>query len=150
MAVESSCPSVPPSLLLLGSMVSVQWGAALAKPMMVELTPAGVVVLRLGFAALVLMLIQRPWLHPPSTANSRSLVWFGLTMAVMNGFFYAAIARIPLGIAVTIEFLGPLGVALYHSRRRLDLLWVLLAAIGIALLMPLPGSTLDRSACCLP
>jgi inner membrane transporter RhtA len=138
-----SKPAFPPALLVFSSMVSIQLGSAIAKPLMADLGAAGVVLLRLGFAAVILMVIQRPQWREFSPIDYRNLTCFGLTLAVMNGFYYGAIARIPIGIAVTIEFLGPLAVALCKSRRRLDLLWVALAATGIALLSPTPSSSLD-------
>ncbi len=128
--------AVPPVALVLFSIVSTQLGSAIAKPLFPVLGPAGVVLLRLAFSALMLACWQRPDWRRYGAAEYRLLVLFGLAIALMNGFFYAAIARIPIGIAVTLEFLGPLGVALFKSRRRLDLLWVALAAVGIALLSP--------------
>ena len=143
MAATANKPSIPPTLLLFGSMISIQLAAAIAKPLMADLGPSGVVLLRVGFAALMLMLLQRPSWRGYRPQDYRNLLGFGFGMAVMNGFYYASIARIPIGIAVTLEFLGPLGVAVLKSHRRLDLLWVLLAAGGIALLTPTPGSNLD-------
>lgn len=128
---------MPPVLLVLLSIVSTQLGSAIAKPLFPVLGPTGVVLLRLAFSTVMLALWQRPDWRRYGASEYRLLVLFGLSIALMNGFFYAAIARIPIGIAVTVEFLGPLGVALLKSRRRLDLLWVALAALGIALLTPL-------------
>lgn len=135
--------ALPPVALVLLSILSTQLGAAIAKPLFLELSPPGVVLLRLGFGALMLMLWKRPDWGRYSAQEYRLLVLFGLSIATMNGFFYGAIARIPIGIAVTVEFLGPLGVALLKSRRRLDLLWVALAGAGVLLLSPTPGSALD-------
>lgn len=143
MAATSPRPTIPPALLVFGSMVSIQLSSSLAKPLMADLGPSGVVLMRLGFAALMLMALQRPRWSDYSMEHYRNLIWFGLTMAVMNGFYYAAIARIPIGIAVTLEFLGPLAVALCKSRHRIDLLWVALAGVGITLLAPTPSSNLD-------
>lgn len=143
MAASASKPSIPPTLLVFGSMISIQLAAAIAKPLMTDLGPSGVVLLRVGFAALMLMLLQRPSWRGYRPQDYRNLLGFGIAMAMMNGFYYASIARIPIGIAVTLEFLGPLGVAVLKSHRRLDLLWVLLATGGIALLTPTPGSNLD-------
>lgn len=133
--------------LVAGSIVSVQIGAALATTLFDELGPTGAVMLRLGFAALVLAVIWRP--HPAGldVAGRREVLLFGLVLAGMNTCFYLSLDRIPLGIAVTLEFVGPLGVALALSRRRLDLLWAALAGIGILLLSPLPGSDLDLLGC---
>jgi inner membrane transporter RhtA len=122
-------------------MVTVQVGAALAKSLFSSLSPAGVVFLRVGFAALVLLTIWRPWRGAArryTHADAAAVVAFGLVLALMNLTFYTSIARLPLGVAVTVEFIGPLGVAVAGSRRLLDVLWVILAAAGILLLAPLP------------
>jgi inner membrane transporter RhtA len=136
--------TMPPSSLLIVGMLTVQLGAALAIELFGALGPGGVVFLRVGFAALTLLAIWRPWRRfgPGALAGARradyvAVVLFGLTLAGMNFIFYSALARIPLGIAVTIEFIGPLGVAVAGSRRALDVLWVVLAVGGILLLAPL-------------
>jgi inner membrane transporter RhtA len=129
--------------LVLSGIVSVQVGAAFATTLFDELGPAGTVFLRIAFAALLLLLIWRPPLRLGEGAARRDVLLLGLVLAGMNLSFYVALDRIPLGIAVTLEFVGPLGVALAGSRRRLDLLWVGLAAAGILLLAPVPGSDLD-------
>ena len=113
--------------------MSTQVGAALAKGLFDDLGPGGTTFLRVGFAAVVLTLVARPAIAGRSSGDLWTAAVFGLTLAGMNLCFYEAIDRIPLGIAVTIEFLGPLGVAVALSRRRLDFLWVVLAAVGIAL-----------------
>jgi inner membrane transporter RhtA len=125
---------VPPTLLVLAAVASVQFGAALAKTLFDELGAGGTVFVRVLFAALVLALIWRPRLAGHERREIRLAVVFGLVLAAMNLCFYAAIDRIPLGIAVTLEFVGPLGVAVFGSRQPLDLLWVGLAAAGILLL----------------
>lgn len=120
----------PPALVLLG-IVSVQVGAGIAKQLFAQVPPAGLVTLRIAFAAVLLTAVARPRLRGHSRADLAVVLAFGLAMAVMNFSIYQAFARIPLGIAVTVEFLGPLGVAIAGSRRKLDLLWVLLAAAGV-------------------
>jgi inner membrane transporter RhtA len=105
--------------------------------------PAGTVLLRQAFAALVLVLAWRPRIRGRSAADWRLVAAFGVVLATMNLSIYAAIDRIPLGIAVTIEFVGPLGVAVAGSRRALDLLWVALAAGGILLLSDFGTADLD-------
>jgi len=123
----------PPTLVLLG-IVSVQLGSALAKHLFSTVGSFGTVALRLFFAAVVLMLFWRPSLR----MNRRTwtvVLSYGVTLGLMNECFYLALARIPLGIAVTISFLGPLAVALAGSRRWLDALWAVLAAGGVVLLM---------------
>ena len=135
--------AVPPTGLVLLSISSTQLGAAIAKSLFNELGSAGTVLLRVGFAALVLLLLWRPRLRGYVRANYFVVILFGLALAGMNLCFYSALERIPLGIAVTIEFVGPLAVAIAGSKRLLDLLWVLLAASGIVLLAPLGGRNLD-------
>jgi len=122
------------ALLVLGSIVSVQSGAALATGLFDSVGPAGAVFLRAGFGALALLLLTRgaplrtrEWPH-------RDVWLLSVSVAAVNLFFYAALDRLPLGITVTLEFVGPLGVAVFGSHRRRDLLWALLAAIGIVLL----------------
>ena len=129
--------------LVLGGIVSVQVGAAFATTLFDEVGPGGTVLLRIAFAAVLLMAIWRPALRLGSEGAVRDVLLFGLVLAGMNLSFYAALDRIPLGIAVTLEFVGPLGVAILRSRRTRDLLWVALAAAGLLLLSPVPGSDLD-------
>jgi inner membrane transporter RhtA len=126
--------AIPPPALVLLDILSVQLGAAVAKHLFTTVGSLGAVALRSFFAAAVLLLVWRPSMR----MNRR--VWtvvlsYGAVLGVMNLCFYLALARIPLGIAVTIEFLGPLAVALAGSRRWLDAFWALLAAAGVALLM---------------
>jgi inner membrane transporter RhtA len=134
---------VPPTLLVLLAIASVQWGAALAKSLFDEVGVGGAVFLRVLFAALVLALIWRPRLAGHTRRDLVLALLFGLVLAGMNLAFYSAIDRIPLGIATTFEFVGPLGVAVFGSRRRLDLVWVGLAAAGILLLSGFGGESLD-------
>jgi inner membrane transporter RhtA len=122
-----------PGLVLVG-IASVQVGAAFAIKLFDHLGPAGTVLLRVLFAAIVLCAIWRPDLREHSRADLRLAAVFGLVLAFMNLTFYESLDRIHLGIAVTLEFLGPLGVALVGSRNRLDVLWALLAAAGVVLL----------------
>jgi inner membrane transporter RhtA len=119
------------------SIFSVQLGAAVAKSLFDSLGPGGTVFLRIAFAALVLLLLVRPQLGGHDRAGYLVAGVFGLALAGMNFSIYLAIDRIPLGVAVTLEFVGPLGVAVAGSRRVLDLLWVVLATAGILLLAPL-------------
>jgi inner membrane transporter RhtA len=136
---------VPPTLLVLASIASVQFGAAFAKTLFDELGAGGTVFLRTLVAAIVLGLIWRPRLAGHSRGELGLALVFGLVLAAMNFCFYSSIERIPLGIAVTFEFVGPLGVAVFGSRRPLDLLWVALAAAGILLLSDIgSGGGLDR------
>jgi inner membrane transporter RhtA len=129
--------------LVLGGIVSVQVGAAVATTLFDELGPAGTVLVRVFFSALVLVALWRPALRGLGGARLRDVALFGFALAAMNFSFYAALDRIPLGIAVTLEFVGPLGVALAASRRAIDLVWVALAAAGIVLLAPASGGDID-------
>ncbi len=153
--VESSAASVtvsgraalgrlPAPLLLVAAAFSVQSGAALATTLFEELGPPGTVFLRTLFAAIVLALLARPrswrsWRGGPL----RWALGLGVALAGVNSLFYEAIDRVPLGVAVTVEFLGPLAVAVAGSRRRLDFVWILLAGSGVALLGS-PTVDLDR------
>jgi inner membrane transporter RhtA len=134
---------VPPTLLVLLGIASVQFGAALAKGLFDELGVGGTVFLRVLFAALVLMAIWRPSLRGRGRHDLLLVAVFGLVLAGMNLAFYSSLDRIPLGAAVTFEFVGPLGVAVAGSRRPLDLVWVALAAAGILLLSDLGAGGLD-------
>jgi len=134
---------IPPTLLVLLAVSSVQFGGAFAKTLFDEVGPGGTVFLRVVFGAAVLAALWRPRLRGRSGADWRLLVSFGLVLVAMNLAFYEALARIPLGIAVTFEFIGPLGVAVAGSRRALDFLWVVLAAAGILLLSDFGGADLD-------
>jgi inner membrane transporter RhtA len=127
-------PRLPPQVLLLGSIGSVQFGSAFAAKLFDRAGPGGVVFLRLALSAVILLAIARPSLRHRSRADILSAVVFGLVLGGMNWSFYEALDRLPLGVAVTIEFLGPLTVAVAGSRRLLDLLWVGLAGGGVALL----------------
>ena len=132
--------------LVIGAIVSIQVGAAIATTLFDEVGPGGAVFVRILFAAIVLMAIWRPALRVPE-AGAKDVLALGALLGVMNLTFYEALDRIPLGIAVTLEFIGPLTVAVLGSRRRLDLLWVGLAAAGLVLLAPVPGSDLDALGC---
>lgn len=135
--------AIPPTGLVLLSVSSTQIGAALAKGLFGTLGPAGTASLRVGFAALVLFFVWRPTVKGYSRSAYISCLWFGIALAAMNLCFYVALARIPLGVAVTLEFVGPLGVAIFGSRRLIDVLWVFLAASGIVSLAPLTGATFN-------
>lgn len=122
-----------PVLFILGSCISLQFGAALATQLFPALGSWGTTALRLGIAAIVLLVIVRPKLHRFTRQQWIAVLLFGGAIGAMNGSFYAAIARIPLGTAVAIEFLGPLAVSALLSTRRSDLLWVVLALGGVGL-----------------
>lgn len=120
--------------MVLGSIVSVQSGSALATKLFDQVGTGGATLLRSGFGALILLVVARRSLPALRNSQLHDIVLFGLILAAMNVSFYAAIDRIPLGVAVTLEFTGPLAVAVFGSRRRRDLLWAGLAAAGILLL----------------
>jgi inner membrane transporter RhtA len=131
--------AVAPALVI-GAVVSVQCGSAAATTLFDRVGPAGAVLYRLAFAAVLLLAIWRP---RPLEAGRDGLLLvcaFGLTLAAMNLSFYEALDRIDLGVAVTLEFVGPLLVGLFGSRRRLDLVWVACAAAGVLLLTRPSGS----------
>lgn len=131
-----------PVWLVLAAIVSVQVGAAFAKSLFALTDPTAVAWLRMAAAALVFWLFARPRLRGRTWAQWRVVIGYGIALAGMNWAIYQSFARIPIGLAVTIEFLGPLGVALIGSRRARDLLWVALAAVGVALLGVFP-TTVD-------
>ncbi|MGS2644823.1 EamA family transporter [Streptosporangium sp. LJ11] len=141
--LKAASDAVPPSGLVILAILSVQVGAGFAKDLFSQLPPSAVVFLRIATGALIMGAIARPRLRGLSRADVGAGVAFGVTLGVMNLSFYEALARLPMGIAVAIEFLGPLGVAVAASRRRLDLLWVALAGSGVVLLAPW-GTTVSR------
>ena len=125
---------VPAPLLVLTAIVSVQVGSSLAKTLFDDLGAAGVTLLRLGLAAALLLAVLRPRVRSWSTASWSAALLLGAAMAGMNLVFYLALRTVPLGVAVTVEFLGPLLLALAQTRRAVDLVWAALAAGGVALL----------------
>jgi inner membrane transporter RhtA len=122
------------ALLVLASIVSVQCGSALATELFDSIGAAGTVLLRAGFGALALVVFMRGKVGRVWERPHRDVVLLAVAVTAVNFFFYAALERLPLGITVTLEFVGPLGVALFGSRRRRDLIWALLAGAGIVLL----------------
>lgn len=134
---------MPPVLLVIAAVSSVQFGAALAKSLFDELGSGGTVFVRVLAAAIVLALIWPPRVRGHGRRDLAVVLALGLVLAGMNSAFYASIDRIPLGAAVTFEFVGPLGVAVAFSRKAVDLLWVLLAGAGILLLADFGGGSLD-------
>lgn len=131
---NSSLRLVSPVWLVLIGILSVQFGASVAKSIFDEAAPTTIVWLRLATSALVLVAVARPVLRGRSRQDWYVVLAFGAALGLMNWSFYQAFARIPLGVAVTLEFLGPLTLAVVGSRRPRDLLWVGLAGLGVALL----------------
>ncbi len=134
---------VPSPALVIGGIASVQFGSAIATKLFDTVGPGGTVLLRLLTASVVLCVVTRPALAGRSRRQLGLAALFGLVLAAMNMTFYHALEHIPLGIAVTLEFVGPLGVAVLGSRRRLDLLWAALAIVGILALTHGDTSGLD-------
>ena len=130
---------LPAPLLMVGAMLSFQLGAAVATGLFAQVGVPATAFLKNAVGGLLLVAIARPNLRRPP-AELAWLLAFGIELAIMNVAFYAAIQRIPLGVAVTVEFLGPLSVALLHSRRLRDVLWVILAAAGITIFAGVPTS----------
>ncbi|MDJ0384577.1 EamA family transporter [Streptomyces sp. G-G2] len=131
---QAKGPRFGPVALVVSAGLSVQFGAALAVMIMPRAGAAGVVTLRLAAAALVLLLVCRPKVRGYTRSDWVTVLVFGITMAGMNGLFYQAVDRIPLGPAVTLEVLGPLALSVIVSRRLVNLLWAGLALVGIVLL----------------
>jgi inner membrane transporter RhtA len=134
-----SLAGLSPIWLVLVGILSVQFGAGVAKTVFDEVAPTTIVWLRLVTSALVLLAIARPALRGRSRQDWLVVVAFGLTLGVMNWSIYQSFARIPIGLAVTLEFVGPLTLAVLGSRRPRDLLWVGLAGLGVLLLGVQPG-----------
>jgi len=138
--VSLTARRVPAPLLVLAAIVSVQFGGALAATLIPVVGVFGSVTLRLTIAAAVLLLIVRPRLTGRTTADWLVVLVFGTTLALMNLFFYGALARIPIGVTVTIEFIGPLLLATVLSHRRKDLLAIAGAAVGVVLISEIAGT----------
>jgi inner membrane transporter RhtA len=132
--------AVPIAALII-AMVSFQLGAVLAKGLFPVVGVAGAAALRLALASIILFAAWRPWRMRFSLREARAIIVYGLAMGWMNFFFYLSLRSIPLGIAVALEFSGPLAVALLASRRPSDFLWVSLAALGLLALLPLGFGT---------
>jgi inner membrane transporter RhtA len=130
---------VSPVWLVLVGILSVQFGAGIAKTLFDEVTPTTIVWLRLATSAIVLLAIARPALRHRTGRDWLVAVAFGLVLGLMNWSIYQSFARIPIGLAVTLEFVGPLTLAVLGSRRARDLVWVGLAGLGVLLLGVQPG-----------
>lgn len=128
--------SLLPLLLLVGAMASFQLGAALAKSLFPAVGAAGAAALRLGIAALVLLVAFRVWRQPLARSAWPHVIRYGAALGAMNLCFYLSLRTLPLGAAVALEFTGPLAVAIWHSRRASDFLWVGLAVAGLIVLLP--------------
>lgn len=129
-------PAFAPVAFILVAAFSVQGGAAIAKGIFPFIGAAGTAAIRTGLAAVTLLAVFRPPVRRFTAAQWRAVIPYGVAIGAMNLLFYEALARIPLGLAVALEFLGPLAVAIFGSRRALDVVWVALAMTGIALIAP--------------
>lgn len=137
---EFNIPPVPAVLL---AIISVQSGAAIAKTLFPTIGAAGTASIRIGISALILLLAYRPNLFQITPKQWKIVIPYGLSLGAMNLIFYLAIERINIGLAVTLEFIGPLLVAIIGSRRLIDYCWVLLAAAGIVLIAPWSNERID-------
>src|SRR5688572_12560156 len=126
-------------------MMSFQAGASVAKQLIPVIGAPGTTALRLGLSAAIVAILQRPWRALPSRSALPVILIYGVSLGMMNFVFYMSLRTIPLGIAVALEFTGPLAVALIGSRRRIDYAWIALATVGLFLLLPIApsGATLD-------
>lgn len=127
----------------LSAMLCVQGGASIAKSLFPVLGPTGTTTLRIGLSAILLNIIIRPKISTFTKKEWKYAFFYGGSIALMNLIFYMAIQRIPLGLGVTIEFIGPLFLALYFSKKPLDILWALFACVGILLIVPWNSSNVD-------
>lgn len=137
---EFNIPPVPAVLL---AIISVQCGAAIAKTLFPAIGAAGTASIRIGVSALILLLAYRPNLKAITPAQWKIVIPYGLSLGSMNLIFYFAIERIPIGLAVTLEFIGPLLVAIIGSKRLIDYCWILLAGAGIILIAPWSNERID-------
>jgi inner membrane transporter RhtA len=133
-------PAVPAVIL---AVISFQGGASLAKGLFPVLGAASTTLIRVGLSAVILMAVNRPNVRNLTPQQWKAVIPYGVILGAMNLIFYLAIDRIPLGLGVTLEFLGPLMVAVFGSRRAMDVLWVLLAAAGIVLIAPWDTKSVD-------
>jgi inner membrane transporter RhtA len=137
---QNASPVVLPIALLLIAMMSLQGGAALAKSLFPAVGATGITALRLGLGTLILCVIFKPWRLRFNRQQRIPLLIYGLALGTMNFLFYLSLRTVPLGVAVGLEFIGPLTLALLGSRRLLDFTWVLLAVVGLWFLLPLGKS----------
>ncbi len=129
--------TVLPIAVLIVSMASIQTGASLAKSLFPLIGAPGVTAMRLLMGAMILLAILRPWRTSLRGKPLKPLFFYGVTLGGMNLMFYMAVETVPLGIAVALEFTGPLAVALFYSRKPIDFLWIALAVVGLVMLLPI-------------
>ena len=126
-----------PVAALIGSLITLSVGTSLAKSLFPFVGAEGTTTYRLIFSTLLLMAFWRPWRRTWSWNEAPLLIMFGATLGIMNLLFYSAIKTVPFGLAIAIEFTGPLAVALWSSKKPLDFLWIVLAVMGMGLILPL-------------
>lgn len=126
-----------PALAVLGSVTALGIGTSFAKQLFPQVGSLGTTALRVGFSALLLLALWRPWRWPLSRTDAVDIVKYGVALGLMNLMFYLSLRTIPFGIAVAIEFSGPLAVAMVSSRKPIDFVWLALAVLGLGLLLPL-------------
>lgn len=138
-----------PYLALIGGILFLSIGTSFAKTLFPVAGAMGTAALRVGLSAIILLAVWRPWRHDFTAKDLKGLALYGAVMGLMNLSFYLSLATIPLGIALAIEFTGPLAVALFNARKPIHFVWVVVAAAGLSLLLPLDGnvSTLDPVGC---
>ncbi|GGH11423.1 EamA family transporter [Pedobacter zeae] len=135
--------NIPPIPAVLLSIISVQCGAAIAKTLFPEIGAAATASLRIGLSAVILLITFRPNLFKLTAKQWKYTILYGVCLGVMNMVFYMSIARIPIGLGVTLEFVGPLALAIFGSKKAIDFVWVILAATGIILITPWTGNGLN-------
>jgi len=126
-----------PLLAVLGSVTALGIGTSYAKHLFPLIGAQGTIALRVGFSALLLLALWRPWRWPLGGADRRAVVLYGVSLGLMNLLFYMSLRTIPFGLAVAIEFTGPLAVAIWSSRKRTEFVWLALAITGLALILPI-------------
>jgi len=129
-----------PILAVLGSVTALGIGTSFAKQLFPQVGSLGTTALRVGFSALILLALWRPWRWPLSRADAISVLKYGVALGFMNLLFYMSLRTIPFGVAVAFEFSGPLAVAMLYSRKPVDFVWLALAVVGLGLLLPLGHS----------
>ena len=137
--------NIPPIPAVVTAIISVQCGAAIAKGLFPEIGAAATASLRIGLSAAILLIAFRPNLFKLNPKQWKYVILYGASLGMMNMVFYLAIARIPVGLGVTLEFVGPLILAIFGSRRIIDFIWVALSIIGIAVIAPWTSNGLDIS-----
>jgi inner membrane transporter RhtA len=141
--MKSKLFNIPPLPAVLLSILSVQCGAAIAKTLFPALGAAGTATLRIGISAIILWIVYRPNVKTITAKQWKSVIPYGLSLGAMNVIFYLAIERIPIALGVTLEFVGPLLLAIVGSKQIVDFLWAFLAAVGIALIAPWNNNGID-------